>query len=350
VESPLNFKKFINPKKFTFKNTSVMKKIVCFYFLFTILINVGFAQYPPAAGKEGSTAIHKDSSIFKNWAKHCSIKRGWKDISQKDSGFATIGDSLSAIGMAGLNGVVSLGDSGVAILQFDYPIMDKDGWDFAVFENTFDDRYLELAFVEVSSDGWRYFRFPCHSLSDTLIQTQAFGYTEPENINNLAGKYRGGYGTPFDISSLPDYKDLIKDHIKYVKIIDVVGSLNPKYANYDTAHRKINDPWPTPFNSSGFDLDAVGVIHENRSAGITPINNSYLLKGPNPIGDNQSLWIEDANKKSFSLYVFDIHGHLFSEIRIHENKQIIPSDYLPKGVFYINHSENSTFHYKGIKY
>ena len=272
-----------------------MKKKLNSFLLLLLLAFNSSAQYSPAAGKIGTTALHKDSSIFINWASNCSIKRGWKNISQKDSGLTTIGDSLSAIGMAGQNGVVSLGDSGIAILKFNNPIIDGKGWDFAVFENSFDDRYLELAFVEVSSNGWRYFRFPCHSLSDTLLQTQAFGYTEPENINNLAGKYRGGYGTPFDIGSLPDYKDLDKNNIQYIKIIDVVGSLNSKYASYDTANRKINDPWPTPFNSSGFDLDAVGVIYEKSSSGLITLDNQLTIVGPNPLKENQNLLIKNAN-------------------------------------------------------
>lgn len=51
--------------------------------------------------------------------------------------------------------------------------------------------------------------------------------------------------------------------ITHVKIIDVVGSINPTYGTHDKNNNIINDPWPTPFNSSGFDLDAIGVINQS---------------------------------------------------------------------------------------
>lgn len=321
--------------------------IIGFFLCFGIR---SFAQYAPAAGKPGSTALHKDSSIFINWAVGCSIYRGWKNIAEKDSGLTTIGDSSSAIGMAGENGVVSLGDSGVAICRFSRPITNGPGYDFAVFENTFDDRYLELAFVEVSSDGWRFFRFSASSLTDTNKQTGPFDYTEPENINNLAGKYRYGYGTPFDLDELPDYKDLNKNHIQYVRIVDVIGSINTKYSTFDTSFRKINDPWPTPFPSSGFDLDAIGVIHELNTSHTTSFNNPWLVSGPNPIksGEHLSIIIEDDLKSSIK--IFDSHGQLIKEIESNKPLESIDADWLPKGLFYIQVSGvGSQYIYKGIR-
>lgn len=323
-------------------------KYLVFTLSFLILGLKGFSQYAPAAGKIGSSALYKDSSIFVNWAKQCTIYRGWKNIAQKDSGYATIGDSTSATDKAGENGIVSLGDSGIAVCQFYKPLLNGKGWDFAVFENTFDDRYLELAFVEVSSDGWRYFRFPCHSLTDTINQTGAFGYTEPENINNLAGKYRAGYGTPFDISDIPDYKDLDKNNIRYVKIVDVVGSLNSKFASFDTAMRKINDPWPTPFASSGFDLDAIGVIQEQVTSGILTISSNQFIKGPNPIKESQKLKIDNSKNLISTIKIFDAVGQLFKEIN--NSSTIIEANDLPLGLFFI-HFSGSTVNsiYKGLK-
>jgi len=314
------------------------------------LIYIGFVswgQYAPAAEKPGSTALYKDSSIFINWAKQCTIYRGWKNITQKDSGFTSIGDSNSCIGRAGENGIISLGDSGIAICQFNQPIIDGEGWDFAVFENTFDDRFLELATVEVSSDGWRYFRFPCHSLTDTVNQTSPFGYTEPENINNLAGKYRYGFGTPFDIGNIPDYKDLNKNNIRFVKIIDVVGSLNPAFATYDTAMRKINDPWPTPFPSGGFDFDAIGVIHEQPKSGIDNISSNMFIKGPNPIKESQKLEILLSETINYKVEIYDALGRLFKQMN---NAQTIMDSDLPSGLFYINIFGKTFFSvYKGLK-
>jgi len=220
------------------------------------------AQFAPAAGQPGSTALRADSSCFINWASKCHVQRGLKQINLPDSGYASVGSAQSAIGQASTNGVVSLGDGGIATLTFDPPISDGNGFDFAIFENTFLDSFLELAFVEVSTDSQSWARFPNESLTQTKVQTGAFGYTQPTKIHNLAGKYRHPYGTPFDLQDVAMMSNIRINEIRYVRIIDVVGSIDTLYAQRDSKNRIINDPWPTPFASSGFDLDAVGVINQ----------------------------------------------------------------------------------------
>jgi len=59
------------------------------------------------------------------------------------------------------------------------------GFDFAVFENSFNDSFLELAFVEVSSDGINFVRFPATSNTQTDVQITGFGTIDPTYINNL---------------------------------------------------------------------------------------------------------------------------------------------------------------------
>lgn len=220
------------------------------------------AQFAPAAGQPGSKALRADSSCFINWASKCHVQRGLKQINLPDSGYASVGSAQSAIGQASTNGVVSLGDGGIATLTFDPPISDGNGFDFAIFENTFLDSFLELAFVEVSTDSQSWARFPNESLTQTKVQTAAFGYTQPTKIHNLAGKYRHPYGTPFDLQDVAMMSNIRINEIRYVRIIDVVGSIDTLYAQRDSKNRIINDPWPTPFASSGFDLDAVGVINQ----------------------------------------------------------------------------------------
>jgi hypothetical protein len=220
------------------------------------------AQFAPAAGQPGSTALRADSSCFVNWANQCHVQRGLKQINLPDSGYASVGTAQSAIGQASTNGVVSLGDGGIATLTFNPPISDGNGFDFAIFENTFLDSFLELAFVEVSTDSQSWARFPNESLTQTKTQTASFGYTQPTKIHNLAGKYRHPYGTPFDLQDVAMMSNIQINDIRYVRIIDVVGSIDTPYAQRDSKNRIINDPWPTPFASSGFDLDAVGVIHQ----------------------------------------------------------------------------------------
>ena len=220
------------------------------------------AQFAPAALQPGSTALRADSSCFINWASKCHVQRGLKQINLPDSGYASVGSAQSAIGQASTNGVVSLGDGGIATLTFDPPISDGNGFDFAIFENTFLDSFLELAFVEVSTDSQSWARLPNESLTQTKTQTAAFGYTQPTKIHNLAGKYRHPYGTPFDLQDVAMMSNIRINEIRYVRIIDVVGSIDTLYAQRDSKNRIINDPWPTPFASSGFDLDAVGVINQ----------------------------------------------------------------------------------------
>ncbi|MCO5280520.1 MAG: T9SS type A sorting domain-containing protein [Chitinophagales bacterium] len=277
-----------------------MKQILLLAILFFFVPNI-FGQYAPKVGEAGSTAISKDSSIFLNWANQCKIVRGLQNITDTTLGYASVGDSLSAIGKAGENGVVSLGDGGFAICTFPQPITNGSGYDFAVFENSFDDSFLELAFVEVSSDGINFFRFPAHSLIDTLIQTASFGLTDATKINNLAGKYRGGYGTPFDLEELAGTPDLDIQNITHVKVIDVVGSIENKFATRDAFGNKVNDPFPTPFPSGGFDLDAIGVINQLSTTSILEIAD-FSLVFPNPVMKGKQVFVNKTDSEKLNLY------------------------------------------------
>jgi uncharacterized protein YceK len=278
------------------------------YIIFlAITINV-MAQFPPPAGQPGSTALHVDSAQFVDWATGCEIERSYLNISDTTLGFASYGSDIDAIGIAD-NMVVSLGDGGSAILSFNFNIYNGPGADFAIFENAFTDDYLELAHVEVSSDGVNFYRFPSTSLTDTTIQTEGFGTTDATKINNLAGKYRAYYGTPFDLDELASYTALDINNITYIRIIDVVGAIDDQYGTRDGDGRIINDPWPTPFESSGFDLDAVGVIHSKCNS---IINNkiSEVILYPNPAADQ--LYIK-SETDIHSLKIIDMNGSIVFE-------------------------------------
>lgn len=240
--------------------------------------------YAPAAGQQGSSAVYKDSSVFVNWVSACTVTRGWQDISTPSLGLVSAGDASKVLGNADVSGVLSLGDGGSAICTFPQPITNGPGYDFAVFENSFNDDFLELAFVEVSSDGTHFVRFSAHSLSDTLNQCGTFGSTDASKLNNLAGKYRGGYGTPFDLQELSGVQGLDITRITHIKLVDVVGSLDKPYAQKDAHGNKVNDPWPTPFPSGGFDLDAIGVMHQSAPNGLGETVLEFVGIGvfPNP--------------------------------------------------------------------
>ena len=75
--------------------------------------------------------------------------------------------------------VVSLGSGGSIILSFDPPFRNGEGWDFAIFENSFSDTFLELAYIEVSSDGEHFVRFDSCSLTPNPVS--AFGTIDPSN-------------------------------------------------------------------------------------------------------------------------------------------------------------------------
>jgi hypothetical protein len=199
--------------------------------------------------------------------------------------------------------VVTLGDGGFATLTFDPPIINGSGFDFAVFENGLSDSFLELGFVEVSSDGSRFVRFSSTSLTPDSLQIGTFGFLDATKINNLAGKYRLFFGTPFDLEELKDSSGLDLMHITHVRIIDVVGCVTTAYASFDSFGHKINDPWPTPFNTGGFDLDAVGVIHESSQA-ITVNSKSIVQVYPNPSQNQLHVTIAEGNEVTFHLVNF----------------------------------------------
>ena len=283
--------------------------------LLTLLLFLPYfmmAQFDPPAGQEGSHAIHVSSSQFVAWAKSAEIIRGPQEIGNDTLGFVTTGIDSFALNKAGENPCVSLGDGGSAILQFEYSIRNGEGPDFAVFENSFDGLFLELAFVEVSSDGFNYTRFPATSYTDTAIQITAFSYLEAKMLNNLAGKHAMLYGTPFDLEELRDTPGLDINAISHIRLVDVVGSINPQLCSRDAGGRIINDPFPTPFPSSGFDLDAVGVIHDNNPIGIISLdNNRNISIFPQPANGTANFSVPDFHDKNGQVIIITVDGKLY---------------------------------------
>jgi hypothetical protein len=311
---------------------------IYFSIVFFLTANLLFSQsYAPPAGQVGSTAIPADSSMFVEWAIDCITTRGLQDIAVPGGLFSSAGTNNNAIGTAD-GSVVCLGDRGNAILTFDNPIANGSGFDFAVFENGFSDGFLELAFVEVSSDGVHFFRFPSHSETQSDKQVDGFGNLDCRYLNNLAGKYRVNFGTPFDLSDLLDDVLLNKNRITHIKIIDVVGSIDSTYASYDSFGNSINDPYPTPFPSSGFDLDAVGVIHQ--SLGLNHFGNDFGFKlYPNPI--KNTLNIEGNSEAGIDFY--DVMSKLIYRVNLSIGINSIDVSTFKPGVYFVKlrHDLNS---------
>lgn len=227
-----------------------------------------------------------DPSIV-GWATGVSnLTRGPMNIANPGLGFASFGSASNALGAPdGSLGTISLGDGGSITLTFAQAITNGIGNDFAVFENGFvtgGGVFAELGFVEVSSNGTDFFRFASTSLTQTATQVGSFAPLDPTKIHNLAGQFVAFEGTTFDLSELSGISPLLDvNAVTAVRIVDCVGSINDLYATHDSLGNKINDPWTTPFASSGFDLDAVGVIHavpEPASYAVLALGLAFLVR------------------------------------------------------------------------
>lgn len=171
--------------------------------------------------------------------------------------------------------VLSLGINGNITLGFDVTIINKPGYDFIIFENPFrivsqpEKVYAELMFVEVSTDGINFVRFPC------ISNTQSPGTIYPEDVTNLAGVWPVYANVdendidPFnpDISGGDafDLDDLVNDimvqsglvdlqNIQYIKLIDIRGDGTFLDSNGNPIFDAID-------MDNGADLDAVAVIN-----------------------------------------------------------------------------------------
>ncbi|MEW5675163.1 T9SS type A sorting domain-containing protein [Flavobacterium enshiense] len=296
-----------------------MPKSVLFCLLVLLTLQ-GMAQtYPPAAGQPGSTAIHKNDGAFVAWASGISLTRGYIKLSEPGLGFVTSGVAENAVGFP-TGAIVSLGDRGEAVATFNLPITNGPGFDFAVFENG-NIGYLELGIVEVSSDGVNYFGFPMHSQTQVNTQIGTFETPSAPYLHNIAGKYEGTHGTPFDLSEIPDNPLLNKQHVTHVKIIDVVGSISSVYATYDSFGNAINDSYPTPFDTGGFDLQAVGVIHQ-QVLGTHGFGYKFFLMYPNPA--TGVIYFTAAAE--FSVKLFDMSGRIVKSLQTGNHEKLAVSD------------------------
>ena len=287
-----------------------------------------------AAGTEGCQGIYCQDPAILGWATTCTIERGRQNITTPGV-FATYGTENDGIGAAteSTADVVSLGDYGIAVLTFDIPIQNGDGYDFAVFENSLNNTFLEMAFVEVSSDGVNYFRFPCVSNSPTDVQVDNGGSVDPTLVHNLAGKYRAGWGTPFDLEELSGTEGLDVNNITHIRLVDVVGCVDARYATRDSHGHIINDPYPTPFHSSGFDLDGVAVMNGWRPNGVeenTMVNHTLTVY-PNPCHDNITLNTEAHDV----VMLFNMQGALLLREVATDSQTTLNMQELPAGMYIV---------------
>ena len=137
------------------------------------------------------------------------------------------------------------------------------------------------------------------------------------------------------MEELRDSANIDINNITHVKIVDVVGSIDPEYATYDAFGNIVNDPYPTDFYSGGFDLTGVCVINEQTVSieeNFADINTKVY---PNPCQDYIN--IENANAKKLSIY--NVYGQLVNEYSITSDNFVINTQSWKGGVYVLKIGE-----------
>ena len=225
------------------------------------------------------SGIHGTSSVFKGWV------AAYRDYIRPDitsGGYARDADAQECtpgeaiIGKPAvfdpdvwpLGNILSLGNGGAITLEFDSPIFNGPGPDFAVFENAFgydDHTYTEFSYVEVATTTNAWARFPVTFLATNLFVPfgPAYAMIDVTDVDGLAGKHHLEYGTPFDLDWLKNHPNVLNgtvdlNRIAYVRLTDVIGN----GTTFDDWGNPILDPHGALTSpTDGFDLRGVGVIH-----------------------------------------------------------------------------------------
>ena len=253
--------------------------------------------------------------IFKGWATEVvsynpapGLAGQWSDPSMALG--PVTGSNIDVVSLGDLDSAqISQGLApGEITLGFAEPIRQSKGYDFVVFENGFisnintaagslaGQMFAELSYVEVSSNGVDFARFPAVSLTPDPVGR--YGTIEIGNVHNLAGKHpnAGGacIGTPFDLKDVTDDPAVVSglvdvNDIKYVRLVDIPGSGDfrdqavmhidpgtwPIWDLYTNDH-PIYDAWDAapgaPNPSGGFDLEAIGVLNEQQYEADVDLN------------------------------------------------------------------------------
>ena len=252
--------------------------------LWTGSVRAGIYSGPQDTANSIDGAIPSNSPRFVEWANNISslasglthfAPRGSTTISLTD--YNSLGDLDAA--------QIANGDSpGFLTVTFPHGVTNGAGADFAIFENgfTFGSPYglfVDLAYVEVSTDGVQFARFPNLSLNTAPVQgSGAFAGYDMSNVWNLAGKHAQSFGTPFNLDDLVTNALVLSgevrlNDIQYVKIVDIPGN----GAFKDSLGNGILDNWLTS-GTGGFDFRlpvglGVGVLN------AVPEANSIVLVG-----------------------------------------------------------------------
>ena len=177
-------------------------------------------------------------------------------------------DSSRALGLplgrgdaSGSTDVVSLGDDGNGsggsiILRFENKIINGEGTDFKVFENSFyygeNGYYVEAALVYLSLDNSTWYQYPAaadtgYETSDERFYSGYAGifpvYSSREDPDSPLPESVDSGGDFFDLDAFPEGNEIRDNGFYYIKIVDAGDS--------------ISDPGNINSGNSGFDLDSV---------------------------------------------------------------------------------------------
>jgi hypothetical protein len=264
--------------------------------------NVFDAGIPGFVGEDGTGVSDGGNNVvnplFAAWATGVAaytpapdVMEDWRDASRALG--PVTGDKFDIVSLGDLDEdqIAAGTPPGRITLTFDAPIVDKGGADFAVFENGLIDEatsnvFAELGYVEVSSDGIHFARFPSASLCTNDVGP--YDSMDARFAHNLCGRHVNAYGlswgTPFDLGDLASHPFILAGtvsltNITHVRIEDIPG--NGSRSDAFDPPNPIRDAWLT-WGSGGVDLEAIGVIN---SAGASRIE--ILIDGAGqvaPIG------------------------------------------------------------------
>ena len=167
------------------------------------------------------------------------------------------------------------------------------------------------------------------------MQTGNDSYIYANNLNNLAGSYKAMYGTPFDLEELAGTPGLDLTNITHVRIVDVIGDISG-HSSHDNGGRIINDPYPTPFPSCGFDLDAVGALHQVGFNKVIELQDNISISlYPNPATDHITIAIRGAARQGLAAVLTTISGSVVKEVSLAQNSTAISFEGYPAGMYYL---------------